>query len=151
MVGQTGSHVNVDFAYTGPPVVVSNGQALDLVCQFGVQNAWYAYLKLRGMNLSKEEAEKAVALKKFRNKIRRLKKAAENLKDRHEDFDLFLNKEFSTFLEPNSLEIGRMRAAHQRKVTKKKTPRCWAKTAEKCRLHQPPCLVYKLFKQLLPL
>ena len=70
-----------------------------------MQNAWYAYLKLQGMNLSKEEAERAVALKKFRNKIKRLKKAAESLKARPQDIDLFLAKEFSSFLKPNSLEL----------------------------------------------
>lgn len=103
MVGQT-SYANVDFDYNGPPVTVSNGMALDLVSQFGVPNAWYAFLKLRGMNLSKEEAEKTQALKRFRNKISRVKKSVEGLKTKPDDYNKFLNKEFSTFLEANSLE-----------------------------------------------
>ncbi|KAI1726511.1 hypothetical protein DdX_03232 [Ditylenchus destructor] len=100
MVGQS-----VDFDYNGPPINVNNGTALELVRNFGIQNAWYAFLKLRGMNLSKEDADKAEALKRFRSKIRRLKKTSESLKEKPDDYHIFAGKEFGTFLQPDSLEL----------------------------------------------
>lgn len=102
MVGKSG----LNFNYEGPPVAVSNGMALDLVSQFGIQNAWFAILKLTGMNVFKEESEKTKALKHFRNKIQRIKKNVENLKSRHDEFNNFLSKEFNqnTISESSSLE-----------------------------------------------
>lgn len=91
MVGKSG----LNFNYEGPPVTVSNGMALDLVSKFGIQNAWFAILKLTGMNMFKEESEKAKALKHFRNKVQRIKKNVENLKTRPDEFNIFLGKEFN--------------------------------------------------------
>lgn len=96
MGGPIGS---VEFDYTGPPVTVSNSMAMDLVDQFGMQNAWHAFLKLRGMNLTKDEAEKVLPVKRFRNKVRRLKQTIGTLKDRSDDASTFLAKEFSISFE----------------------------------------------------
>lgn len=57
------------------------------------------------MNLSKEDADKAEALKRFRSKIRRLKKTSESLKEKPDDYHIFAGKEFGTFLQPDSLEL----------------------------------------------
>ena len=84
-------------------VSVSNGKALELVSQFGIQNAWFAFLKVRGLNLSKEEAEKAAVLKHFRNKVRRLQKTADTLKDRRQELDAFMSDSFFVFLSVHSL------------------------------------------------
>jgi hypothetical protein len=43
---------NFDFDYNGPPVVVSNGMALELVNRFGLNNAWGAFLKLKGYHVT---------------------------------------------------------------------------------------------------
>ncbi|KAH7725461.1 Protein C29E4.12 [Aphelenchoides avenae] len=96
MGGPIGS---VQFDYTGPPVTVSNNMALDLVGQFGMQNAWHAYLKLRGLNLTKDEAEKVLSIKRFRNKVRRLKQTINTLKGRSDDASTFLSKEFTIAFE----------------------------------------------------
>lgn len=103
MVGKSG----LNFNYEGPPVTVSNGMALDLVTQFGMQNAWFAILKLTGINV-KEESEKAKALKHFRNKIQRIKKNVANLKTRPDEFNKFLNKEFNQnfIIESNHSQVN---------------------------------------------
>lgn len=95
MVGQKTEFANVNFDYNGPPVLVTNGMALDLVSQFGTQNAWYAFLKLRGLTLSKSEADKALILKIFRNKIRQLRRNADMLSDQTTEYNNLLSKEFS--------------------------------------------------------
>lgn len=79
--------------------------ALQLVSQFGVQNAWFAFLKVRGLTLSSEDAEKAVALKVFRAKIKRTKKIADDLKDRKDELESFMSQQFDTFLQTNSIEL----------------------------------------------
>lgn len=96
---------NFNFDYHGPPVTVSNSMALQLVSQFGVQNAWFAFLKVRGLTLSSEDAEKAVALKVFRAKIKRTKKIADDLKDRKDELESFMSQQFDTFLQTNSIEL----------------------------------------------
>lgn len=103
MVGQRTGFTNVNFDYNGPPVLVTNGMTLDLVSQFGTQNAWYAFLKLRGLTLAKSEADKALALKRFRNKIRQLRRNADLLRDRNVEYNNLLGKEFSAALIESSI------------------------------------------------
>uniref|UniRef100_A0AC34PWJ5 Uncharacterized protein n=1 Tax=Panagrolaimus sp. JU765 TaxID=591449 RepID=A0AC34PWJ5_9BILA len=87
---------SVSFDYTGPPVKVTNGTVLDLVNQFGIQNAWLAVLKLRGYSVSKEEGETLLPIKRFRERVRKLKSTAETLKSRSDDSTTFLSKEFAS-------------------------------------------------------
>lgn len=94
---------SVDFDYNGPPVPVTNGTVLQLVSQFGIQNAWHAFLKLRGLNLPKEEAEKVFPIKRFRDKIRRLKATNETLKERSDDCSTFHAREFNAVLNTAAL------------------------------------------------
>lgn len=103
MVGQRTGFANVNFDYNGPPVLVTNGMALDLVSQFGTQNAWYAFLKLRGLTLAKSETDKALALKRFRNKIRQLRRNADLLRNRNTEYNNLLGKDFSAALIESSI------------------------------------------------
>jgi hypothetical protein len=85
---------SVSFDYTGPPVKVTNGTVMDLVTQFGIQNAWLAVLKLKGFNVNKESAETILPIKRFRDRVRKLKQTAETLKSRSDDSATFFAKEF---------------------------------------------------------
>ncbi|KAE9550744.1 hypothetical protein FO519_006045 [Halicephalobus sp. NKZ332] len=87
---------SVSFDYSGPPVKVTNSTVLDLVNQFGIQNAWSAVLKLRGYNVTKEGGESILPIKRFRERVRKLKQTAETLKSRSDDSTTFLSKEFIT-------------------------------------------------------
>ena len=94
--GVTPTAGSVSFDYSGPPVKVTNSTVLDLVNQFGIQNAWSAVLKLRGHNVTKEGGESILPIKRFRERVRKLKQTAETLKSRSDDSTTFLSKEFIT-------------------------------------------------------
>jgi hypothetical protein len=95
---------SVSFDYTGPPVKVTNGTVMDLVTQFGIQNAWLAVLKLRGFNVNKESAEAILPIKRFRDRVRKLKQTAETLKTRAEDSATFFAKEFVSALNTGAMD-----------------------------------------------
>uniref|UniRef100_A0A183BM89 Homeobox protein prospero n=1 Tax=Globodera pallida TaxID=36090 RepID=A0A183BM89_GLOPA len=100
---------SVDFDYSGPPVCVSNGMALQLVSQFGIRSAWHAFLRMRGMKVNSEEANGAVdSLKYFHNKIGRLRREVGELKAQAgaEKEEQLLAENFDTFLVgSDSLEL----------------------------------------------
>uniref|UniRef100_A0A914HYZ9 Multifunctional methyltransferase subunit TRM112-like protein n=1 Tax=Globodera rostochiensis TaxID=31243 RepID=A0A914HYZ9_GLORO len=100
---------SVDFDYSGPPVCVSNGMALQLVSQFGIRSAWHAFLRMRGMKVNSEEANGAVdSLKYFHNKIGRLRREVGELKAQTgaEKEEQLLSENFDTFLVgSDSLEL----------------------------------------------
>uniref|UniRef100_A0A914YRS6 Uncharacterized protein n=1 Tax=Panagrolaimus superbus TaxID=310955 RepID=A0A914YRS6_9BILA len=95
---------SVSFDYTGPPVKVTNGTVMDLVTQFGIQNAWLAVLKLRGFNVNKESAEIILPIKRFRDRVRKLKQTAETLKSRSDDSATFFAKEFVCALNTGAVD-----------------------------------------------
>jgi hypothetical protein len=66
--------------------------ALNLVSQFDVENAWFAFQKVRGVRDldSQEEQLKTAALKRFRAKVQRVQAAADALKDQTEERSEFL-------------------------------------------------------------
>ncbi|KAL7072914.1 hypothetical protein ACQ4LE_008031 [Meloidogyne hapla] len=107
---------SVDFDYNGPPVTVSNGMAVQLVAQFGIRNAWFAFLKLRGMKLKNEEAENArESFTYFRNKIGHLRRLTKEFNEKKEknveesaknSFDALSAADFDNFfVSPDSLEL----------------------------------------------
>ncbi|CAK5074800.1 unnamed protein product [Meloidogyne enterolobii] len=108
---------SVDFDYNGPPVTVSNGMAVELVAQFGIQNAWFAFLKLRGMKLKNEEAENArESFTYFRNKIGHLRRLTKEFNEKQKEkgceeatknsFDALSSADFDNFfVSPDSLEL----------------------------------------------
>lgn len=92
--GVTPTAGSVSFDYTGPPVKVTNSTVTDLVNQFGIQNAWLAVLKLSGYNVTKEGGESILPIKRFRERVRKLKQTVETLKSRSDDSTTYLSKEF---------------------------------------------------------
>jgi hypothetical protein len=101
---------SVSFDYTGPPVKVTNGTVMDLVTQFGIQNAWLAVLKLRGFNVNKESAEAILPIKRFRDRVRKLKQTAETLKSRSDDSATFFAKEFVSALNTGAMDSSKTNA-----------------------------------------
>ncbi|KAI6202526.1 hypothetical protein M3Y96_00958300 [Aphelenchoides besseyi] len=94
---------NFDFDYDGPPVIVSNGMALELVNRFGLNNAWGAFLKLKGYHApydknAPQPPEHVQALKRFRRKIRGVREMFNALRDKNEDTIPLMSKEFVVLL-----------------------------------------------------
>ncbi|KAI6229358.1 hypothetical protein M3Y95_00522800 [Aphelenchoides besseyi] len=94
---------NFDFDYDGPPVIVSNGMALELVNRFGLNNAWGAFLKLKGYHApydknAPQPPEHVQALKRFRRKIRGVREMFNALRDKNEDTSPLMSKEFVVLL-----------------------------------------------------
>ena len=72
-----------------------------MVSQFGVRNAWFAFLKLRGMKLTNEEAETAQpSFAYFRNKIGHLRRQIDGLDgdDQAEQLGTLTGADFDDFL-----------------------------------------------------
>ena len=56
--------------------------ALELVSKFGVDNAWFAFLKVRGVDgQAQDEALTNAATNRFRERVERAQKAFDHLKE----------------------------------------------------------------------
>ncbi|KAI6177854.1 hypothetical protein M3Y97_00952600 [Aphelenchoides bicaudatus] len=102
---------NFDFDYEGPPVTVSNGMALELVNRFGLNNAWGAFLKLKGYHTpydknAPQPPEHVQALKRFRRKIRTVREMFNSHRDKNEDTNPLMSKEFVILLKTSNGNEG---------------------------------------------
>ena len=92
-----------------------------MVAEFGIRNAWFAFLKLRGMKLKNEEAENAhESFTYFRNKIGHLRRLTKEFKSDSEkqkgenseelatvsSLDALSSADFDNFfVSPSSIEL----------------------------------------------
>ncbi|CAD5226090.1 unnamed protein product [Bursaphelenchus xylophilus] len=106
---KTNAQQTFDFDYNGPPVSVSNAMALELVNRFGLNNAWGAFLKLRGYKIPYDKSipqppEHVQALKRFRRKIRNVRETFNQYRDEGQDTDPFMTRDFVIELKGNGEE-----------------------------------------------